>query len=54
MTGAAGTGATAGAIPVDARPGWRSGTARYGLLLATAFASVAVQGIVSPSGVQQV
>jgi hypothetical protein len=54
MAGATGTEASTAAAPGDALSGWRTGTARYGLLLATAFASVAVQGIVSPSGVQQV
>jgi hypothetical protein len=54
MAGATGTEASTAAAPGDALSGWRTGTARYGLLLATAFASVAVQGIVSPSSVQQV
>jgi hypothetical protein len=54
MTGATGTEATTAGVAGDSLAGRRSGTARYGLLLATAFVTVAVQGIVSPSGVQQV
>jgi hypothetical protein len=54
LAGATGTGALPPSVPADAVPGWRSGSVRYGLLLATVFVAVGVQGIVSPTGVQQV
>jgi hypothetical protein len=54
VVGATGTEASPPLVPRDAGAGWRSGTARYGLLLATVFVFVAVQGIMPPSDAQQV
>jgi len=54
VVGATGTEASPPLLPRDAAAGWRSGTARYGLLLATVFVFVAVQGILPPSDAQQV
>jgi Ion channel len=54
VAGATGTGALPPAVPADAVPGSHAGSVRYGLLLATVFVAVGVQGVVPPSGVQQV
>ena len=54
MVGATGTETSRASVPGDAAADSRAVTVRYGLLLATVFISLAVQGIVPPSGVEQV
>jgi hypothetical protein len=54
VAGATGTETPRSSVPADAAAGGSASVARYGLLLATAFVSVGVQGIVPPSGAQQV
>jgi Ion channel len=54
MAAATGIEATAATDAGETLSGWRSGTARYGLLLATAFVSVAVQGVWPPGDVQRI
>jgi Ion channel len=54
VAGATGTEVPPSSVPADADAGSRAVTVRYGLLLVTVFISLGVQGIVPPSGVEQV